>query len=609
MHIVTFYSYKGGVGRTMALVNAAIVLAQSGRKVLIVDFDLEAPGISTYGPLSCLTSTKGVVEYVSEYVETATAPKAQDFIVASSLGEANVWAMPAGRRNRDYANRLNSIDWQSLYALQSGYLFFEDLKQQWRSLGFDYVLIDSRTGHTDVGGICTRQLPDAVVLMFFPNDQNLIGLESVVRDIREEPRRLRRKDIILHFCASNVPDLDDEDHILERKLMEARKSLGCRSNPALIHHYNSLTLLEQSLFVLDRPKSRLAAEYRSLVDLIVSQNLEDPKGAIAELRRLRNEIRKVREDGGEEPVFDSQLKEIRDLHPGNGEVAWLMAQIYGAMGNLDEETRSLTVAIETGVNVVTARRRRASIARLQSRPEDALVDLHSVLANERTPGVEFVAALELLRDFDSNWISVVANAPSLWKLDDHLQMRVVEILESDVKGTELAIAMMSKLVDQPREVSELANLHLTLALIRSRQFKKAIEAIAGSREEVLESNEPIDVFNYAMAEWGQKGIAPKDLMARVLLLLENVHPEGVNRRQCLALANYVCGEINTAKHHLQMARRSTNDMTGREFSCWRYLEVSRNDMRKDLGLMEDYIDGVGPGPTVFATSGNELLLN
>jgi MinD-like ATPase involved in chromosome partitioning or flagellar assembly len=176
MHIVTFYSYKGGVGRSMALVNAAAVLAQRGRKVLIVDFDLEAPGISTYKPFACLTDAKGVVEYVSEYIETAAAPNAEDFIVASKLGDANIWAMPAGKRNREYAIRLSSIDWQSLYSIQSGYLFFEDLKEQWKALKFDYVLIDSRTGHTDVGGICTRQLPDAVVVMFFPNDQNLVGL-------------------------------------------------------------------------------------------------------------------------------------------------------------------------------------------------------------------------------------------------------------------------------------------------------------------------------------------------------------------------------------------------------------------------------------------------
>ena len=48
MYIVTFYSFKGGVGRTMALVNAGLELARSGRRVLLVDFDLEAPSIETF---------------------------------------------------------------------------------------------------------------------------------------------------------------------------------------------------------------------------------------------------------------------------------------------------------------------------------------------------------------------------------------------------------------------------------------------------------------------------------------------------------------------------------------------------------------------------------
>ena len=41
---VTFYSYKGGVGRTSALVNVAVLRAMQGNNVLILDFDLEAPG-------------------------------------------------------------------------------------------------------------------------------------------------------------------------------------------------------------------------------------------------------------------------------------------------------------------------------------------------------------------------------------------------------------------------------------------------------------------------------------------------------------------------------------------------------------------------------------
>ncbi|PJF38834.1 MAG: hypothetical protein CUN54_10000, partial [Phototrophicales bacterium] len=46
--IITFYSYKGGVGRTMTLANVAVLLAQWGYKTLIIDWDLEAPGLENY---------------------------------------------------------------------------------------------------------------------------------------------------------------------------------------------------------------------------------------------------------------------------------------------------------------------------------------------------------------------------------------------------------------------------------------------------------------------------------------------------------------------------------------------------------------------------------
>lgn len=45
MKTITFYSYKGGVGRSLALVNIATRLAEFGKKVCVLDFDLEAPGL------------------------------------------------------------------------------------------------------------------------------------------------------------------------------------------------------------------------------------------------------------------------------------------------------------------------------------------------------------------------------------------------------------------------------------------------------------------------------------------------------------------------------------------------------------------------------------
>src|ERR1700691_2875410 len=46
--IYTFYSYKGGVGRTMALANVAALLAKWGHSVLVADWDLEAPDLERF---------------------------------------------------------------------------------------------------------------------------------------------------------------------------------------------------------------------------------------------------------------------------------------------------------------------------------------------------------------------------------------------------------------------------------------------------------------------------------------------------------------------------------------------------------------------------------
>ena len=46
--IVTFYSFKGGTGRTMALANVAWILAANGKRVLVADWDLESPGLHKF---------------------------------------------------------------------------------------------------------------------------------------------------------------------------------------------------------------------------------------------------------------------------------------------------------------------------------------------------------------------------------------------------------------------------------------------------------------------------------------------------------------------------------------------------------------------------------
>src|ERR1700726_3263021 len=77
--IVTFYSYKGGTGRSMALANVAWLLAANGHSVLAIDWDLEAPGLHRYlAPFLRdpeLTQTRGVVDLLWDYANLVLTPR------------------------------------------------------------------------------------------------------------------------------------------------------------------------------------------------------------------------------------------------------------------------------------------------------------------------------------------------------------------------------------------------------------------------------------------------------------------------------------------------------------------------------------------------------
>ena len=78
--VITFYSYKGGTGRTMALANVAWIIASNGKRVLVVDWDLESPGLHKFfHPFleeSTVSATPGVIELINDYANAAARPGA-----------------------------------------------------------------------------------------------------------------------------------------------------------------------------------------------------------------------------------------------------------------------------------------------------------------------------------------------------------------------------------------------------------------------------------------------------------------------------------------------------------------------------------------------------
>ncbi|HEX6075142.1 MAG TPA: FxSxx-COOH system tetratricopeptide repeat protein, partial [Micromonosporaceae bacterium] len=202
--IITFYSYKGGTGRTMALANVAWIAASKGCRVLAVDWDLESPGLHRYfHPFLLdkqLRSSRGVIDMIRDYaaatLDRSPPPEddllwldryAQVFQYAISLNwdfpdGGRLDLLPPGQQDPSYTKAVSTFDWDTFYERQNGGAFLDALRENMRR-HYDYVLIDSRTGLSDAAGICTIHMPDMVVDCFTMSDQSIEGAAAVARSI------------------------------------------------------------------------------------------------------------------------------------------------------------------------------------------------------------------------------------------------------------------------------------------------------------------------------------------------------------------------------------------------------------------------------------------
>jgi cellulose biosynthesis protein BcsQ len=186
--VVTFYSFKGGVGRSFMLANLAILLARWGHRVLTIDWDLEAPGLHQYfRPLLSEPPRTGLVELVADFTAGAVGPTA-GYITRLDIDDGVVDLVAAGRKDDDYARRVQNIDWSDLY--EHGFAdVLERLRKDWTT-DYDFVFIDSRTGWADIANICTAHLPDRLVLVFTANEQSIDGAVAVAKRANEVRDRM-----------------------------------------------------------------------------------------------------------------------------------------------------------------------------------------------------------------------------------------------------------------------------------------------------------------------------------------------------------------------------------------------------------------------------------
>jgi MinD-like ATPase involved in chromosome partitioning or flagellar assembly len=199
----------------MVLANVAVQLARMGNNVLVVDWDPEAPGLERYFtnsgqnsgaqiqalPAVNPTGLMGLLREASDRGDAISAEQDwRDRLVVVEVPQAQpartmqtptrptpIHFLPSGYKSEDYAKELSEFSWSTFFADSRGGEWLEALRDQW-SVSYDFVLIDSRTGLTDSGGVCTIQMPHMLVLVFTANDQSVEGGLRVVAAAQRERR-------------------------------------------------------------------------------------------------------------------------------------------------------------------------------------------------------------------------------------------------------------------------------------------------------------------------------------------------------------------------------------------------------------------------------------
>ena len=613
MYVTTFYSFKGGVGRTLALLNVAYELADAGLQVLVVDFDLEAPAIHpkrwdraanqvTTESMDLGSSHPGMVEYVGEYLKSMCVPGVSDYITEATPKECHgkIALMPSGILDDSYGHRLNGIDWNELYTVRDGYVMFEDLRAQWENLGFDYVLLDSRTGFTDVGGICTRHLPDAVVTMFRPDDQSLRGMEGIIELIRDEkPTPRRENPIQLHFVMAAIPDADDEEGILEERRATFQRRLRIPTGRLLeIRHFQSMDLLTQPIYTDIRPRTRLAQSFQELARRIRAFNIEDRNGI---LDCLRGETPELLEQG-EERFLDR----IRQRYDSDAGVLGQLANTHSTRGAILEAADLLERVAMLGP-LTSGQWLRLAHARILTREREAALEaIKSFFQQPPDPASGedesryglVRRGLNLLETAGANRVPYVKGSPIIQGLAHTARAAVAYNLDLSPDERRVAIKLLKDVLKSdydPPEVRAGWKWNLAFARMAVGDFAPARAYFESELAETMSQVRVATAFNLAMALWAESGVPDLTAFKQVVEFFDAEDDKTwidnePNKLQALAVAEWLGDRPTEANRLLDEAERAIRGRRN-DTSCWSYTRVSPDTFIADCREIRKLVSG------------------
>ena len=322
--VVTFYAFKGGTGRTLALSNVARYLAEDqGCRVGIIDLDLDAPGLprqalcrvmqhdedspTEYNRddfLQEIDRSYGFIDLFTEAYSNGlkartTSPNIaenQFCLPPASLSRAvvpipsnkttgSLLLMPAGKGSatftNDYRQKLGDFSSMSAAAAsdQSASRITSAILGQFiEEYSLDFVLLDGRTGMGAFFPVYALAVPHALVLFVGLNDQNIAGSlqmldHTTVGSSEPAPVFLVASPAPTSdakFLESRIDALEKQLKIKleDRRLSDKQYVYQCPEQVEFQLPYVTMASCQETYFIQDYPRSPLSAEYIRLAQAL-----------------------------------------------------------------------------------------------------------------------------------------------------------------------------------------------------------------------------------------------------------------------------------------------------------------------------------------------------
>ncbi|MBP8001949.1 MAG: MinD/ParA family protein [Chloroflexi bacterium] len=243
-HIIAIHSFRGGTGKSNSAANIAALLAAQGKRVAVVDMDIQSPGIHVLFGLDETTLDKTLNGFL--YDQYGIVAAAHD--VTPNLGVAltgQIFLVPSSIKAEDISRVVRQG--YNAEKLNDG---LEDLIEE---LDLDAVLLDSHPG-LGKETLLSLAAADTLVIILRPDEQDFQGTHVTLQVMQ----RLQIPQIFL--VVNKAP----EDLDLNQVKREVEKTYGVPVLAVFPHSDEMMTLASSGIFSLHYPDHPVAQKYRQL---------------------------------------------------------------------------------------------------------------------------------------------------------------------------------------------------------------------------------------------------------------------------------------------------------------------------------------------------------